>query len=160
MPRSRSSSMSPRNCSDISRAETAPVRSSRRSASVDFPWSMWAMMEKLRMRAVSRSERIYGRGTRYATERRSARSKPLHRPPEPVLERHLGPPAEDLGRAPRVDHAPPLLALLRRTVPDLRGAPARLEQVSREGVDVGLDAGPDVERPGGRRLECEEVRPH
>ena len=26
-----------------------PVSSSRRSASVDLPWSMWAMIEKLRM---------------------------------------------------------------------------------------------------------------
>jgi len=28
----------------------APHRSINRSASVDFPWSMWAMMQKLRMR--------------------------------------------------------------------------------------------------------------
>src|SRR5204863_463450 len=49
MPRSRSSSMSSRNCADISRAETAPVASRMRSASVDFPWSMWAMIEELRM---------------------------------------------------------------------------------------------------------------
>src|SRR5262245_61756350 len=54
MPRSRSRSMSSRNCDDISRFDTVPVRSSRRSASVDFPWSMCAMIEKLRMRAVSR----------------------------------------------------------------------------------------------------------
>src|SRR3989338_2812786 len=27
----------------------APVNSRMRSASVDFPWSMWAMMQKLRM---------------------------------------------------------------------------------------------------------------
>jgi hypothetical protein len=39
-----------------------------RSASVDFPWSMWAMMEKLRMREVSRSDRIYGCGESFATE--------------------------------------------------------------------------------------------
>jgi hypothetical protein len=60
--------MSSRNCADISRAETAPVRSSRRSASVDFPWSMWAMIEKLRMRAVSRSRRIYGADRARATD--------------------------------------------------------------------------------------------
>ena len=36
------------------------MRSSRRSASVDFPWSMWAMMEKLRMRVGSRIGRMYG----------------------------------------------------------------------------------------------------
>jgi len=61
--------MSSRNCADISRADTAPVRSRMRSASVDFPWSMWAMMEKLRMRAVSsvaslrrEIEGLYGAG--------------------------------------------------------------------------------------------------
>jgi hypothetical protein len=36
-----------------SRVEIVPVRSRRRSASVDLPWSMWAMMEKLRMRLMS-----------------------------------------------------------------------------------------------------------
>jgi hypothetical protein len=34
---------------DISRIWSAPVISRKRSANVDFPWSMWAMMEKLRM---------------------------------------------------------------------------------------------------------------
>ncbi len=66
MPRSISS----RNCADISRAETAPVRSSSRSASVDLPWSMCATIEKLRMRAVSRTGRIYGWRGRFATEAR------------------------------------------------------------------------------------------
>ena len=33
----------------MSRAETVPVRSKSRSLSVVFPWSMWAMMEKLRI---------------------------------------------------------------------------------------------------------------
>ena len=33
----------------MSRRATVPVTSSRRSASIDFPWSMWAMIEKLRM---------------------------------------------------------------------------------------------------------------
>ena len=49
MPRSRSRSMVSRTCSIISRAESAPVTSSRRSARVDLPWSMCAMMEKFRM---------------------------------------------------------------------------------------------------------------
>jgi hypothetical protein len=48
--------MSSRNCDDISRLETVPVRSSKRSASVDLPWSMCAMIEKLRMRSVSRPD--------------------------------------------------------------------------------------------------------
>src|SRR6266508_2221314 len=51
MPRSRSRSMVSRTWSCISRWLMAPVRSSRRSASVDLPWSMWAMMQKFRTRA-------------------------------------------------------------------------------------------------------------
>src|SRR5215471_21693560 len=48
MPRSRSRSMESSTCSCISRCESAPVISSRRSASVDLPWSMCAMMQKFR----------------------------------------------------------------------------------------------------------------
>ena len=33
----------------MSRSETTPVICSIRSASVDLPWSMWAMMQKLRI---------------------------------------------------------------------------------------------------------------
>ena len=49
MPRSRSKSMLSRIWSSISRAETALHFSRSRSASVDLPWSMCAMMEKFRM---------------------------------------------------------------------------------------------------------------
>jgi len=38
-----------------------PVSCSRRSARVDFPWSMWAMMQKLRMWDVSMTQREYTR---------------------------------------------------------------------------------------------------
>src|SRR3954470_23365578 len=50
IPRSRSRSILSRNCSLRSRSESAPVASRIRSASVDFPWSMCAMIEKLRMK--------------------------------------------------------------------------------------------------------------
>src|SRR5580658_6791151 len=53
MPRSRSRSMSSRICACISRPVTEPVSSRRRSLNVDFPWSMWAMMAKLRRRRAS-----------------------------------------------------------------------------------------------------------
>src|SRR5215216_6452376 len=53
MPRSRSRSMLSRTCASISRSESAPVTSSRRSASVDLPWSMCAMIEKFRINAGS-----------------------------------------------------------------------------------------------------------
>src|SRR3954470_19016303 len=49
MPRSRSSSIESSICGRCLRASTAPVTSRMRSASVDLPWSMWAMIEKFRM---------------------------------------------------------------------------------------------------------------
>src|SRR3954447_25163438 len=48
MPRSRSMSIRSRYCARIARASTTPVSCSMRSASVDLPWSMCAMMQKLR----------------------------------------------------------------------------------------------------------------
>ena len=53
MPFSRSRSIESSTCSIISRWVTVPVASSSRSASVDLPWSIWAMMLKLRMRSRS-----------------------------------------------------------------------------------------------------------
>src|SRR5215211_2529906 len=49
MPRSRSRSIRSRYCARMSRSATAWVSSSRRSASVDLPWSMCATMQKFRM---------------------------------------------------------------------------------------------------------------
>src|SRR5262245_30337293 len=49
MPRSRSKSIASSTCSDISRDSSAPVFSRSRSESVVLPWSMCAMVEKLRM---------------------------------------------------------------------------------------------------------------
>ena len=46
-------SMRSRYCARMSRSLTTPVMPSMRSASVDLPWSMWAMMQKLRMYAGS-----------------------------------------------------------------------------------------------------------
>src|SRR5665648_182768 len=49
IPRSRSRSIRSSICSCISRSATVLVICRMRSASVDLPWSMWAMMEKLRI---------------------------------------------------------------------------------------------------------------
>src|SRR6478609_2536952 len=49
MPRSRSMSIRSRYCARIDRSSTTPVICSMRSARVDLPWSMWAMMQKLRI---------------------------------------------------------------------------------------------------------------
>src|SRR3954462_4723027 len=51
MPRSRSMSMRSRYCARICRASTTSVSCNIRSARVDLPWSIWAMMQKLRMLA-------------------------------------------------------------------------------------------------------------
>src|SRR3954447_9684055 len=63
MPRSRSSSIESSSCGRCLRGSTAPVTSRMRSASVDFPWSMWAMIEKLRMLAAgARTRSMLGGG--------------------------------------------------------------------------------------------------
>src|SRR5712671_7479906 len=49
MPRSRSSSMLSSTCSRISRASSPPQAWISRSASVDLPWSICAMIAKLRI---------------------------------------------------------------------------------------------------------------
>jgi hypothetical protein len=53
IPRSRSMSIRSRYCARAARSSTTPVSWSIRSASVDLPWSMCAMMQKLRMIAGS-----------------------------------------------------------------------------------------------------------
>src|SRR5439155_17726016 len=53
MPRSRSMSIRSRYCARICRPSTTPVSCNIRSASVDWPWSMWAMMQKFRIRSGS-----------------------------------------------------------------------------------------------------------
>src|SRR5262249_46374803 len=166
----RSRSMSSRNCDDISRFDTVPVRSSRRSARVDLPWSMCAMIEKLRMCAVSRgglpgpaSDGPYGRAADSASTAGGrgllarARAEELDRAREAVPQRHLGPPTEDLGGTADVDHAAALLAPLRRPVTDLGAAAGHLEQRRGQLVHVGLAPGADVHWPGGVVLEGEQA---
>ena len=53
MPRSFSKSIASRCCAWSVRSSTVPVDWSNRSDRVVFPWSMWAMMLKLRMCAAS-----------------------------------------------------------------------------------------------------------
>jgi hypothetical protein len=53
-----SRSMASSNCSDMSRVAIVPVMCNNRSESVVFPWSMWAMMLKLRMCAASICKRL------------------------------------------------------------------------------------------------------
>ena len=73
MPRSRSRSMLSSSWACMSRLATVLVNSSRRSARVLLPWSMWAMMQKLRI--------FFTEGGFSATRRYGLPQKP----PGPVL---------------------------------------------------------------------------
>src|SRR4051795_6632563 len=93
MPRSRSRSIESRICARINRASTVFVISRIRSASVDFPWSMWAMIEKLRMcawSAMAARLRI-GRGGRRGSERREDRQRLVVGDRDAVAAGVLGP---------------------------------------------------------------------
>src|SRR5450759_3919016 len=106
MPRSRSRSILSRSCSFMSRAATVPVTARTRSASVDLPWSMWAMMLKLRMwssEVTTDNDTGCGRGGRPAAASVRRHRRPSSPPPElshggELLE------LEDLGE-PEVDEA-------------------------------------------------------
>jgi len=58
MPFSRSRSISSSTCACISRWFRVLVFSNRRSANVLLPWSMWAMMQKLRMFFIYSSKNV------------------------------------------------------------------------------------------------------
>src|SRR3954468_12641548 len=87
IPRSRSRSIESSICACIFFGSTAPVTSRMRSARVDLPWSMWAMMQKLRMRSMGVPE--------YGERPRSATGKGIQRPRQ--LEDHRRGLAEDDG---------------------------------------------------------------
>src|SRR5215207_1843782 len=69
MPRSRSRSIESSTWARIARGSTVFVISRMRSASVDLPWSMWAMIEKLRMCAWSTTHYRVGRAARASAAR-------------------------------------------------------------------------------------------
>src|ERR1700716_3506418 len=91
----------------MSRRTTVSVYSMRRSASVDLPWSMWAMIEKLRMRDWGRESvtRAMVREAGAIPDRPSGRSVRSSAPP--------------LHRKPAVHHRP---AMARGEDADLAGA--------------------------------------
>src|SRR3954451_7053767 len=91
MPRSRSMSIRSRYWARALRSSTTPVSCSMRSASVDLPWSMWAMMQKLRMMAGSvrpgggACGGAIGWLATYCSRRKDLGSGPGHPPTEPWL---------------------------------------------------------------------------
>src|SRR5688572_24803583 len=105
MPRSRSRSIESSTCSPISRSASPPHNWMKRSASVDLPWSMCAMIEKLRMRlwamlyainkegAAAPSEALYVTASRRrysALVGETVHRDERHRIPAPDLERDDG----------------------------------------------------------------------
>ena len=64
----------------MSRISTVFVSSRMRSASVDFPWSMWAMIEKLRMWSWSAMGRYRVERTRSPPRERAQAPPRLKRP--------------------------------------------------------------------------------
>src|SRR3954452_24140181 len=93
MPRSRSRSIESSTWARIDRGSTVFVISRMRSASVDFPWSMWAMIEKLRMCAWSAMDarlRIGADGP-VGSERRDDRERLVVRDRDGIATRVLGP---------------------------------------------------------------------
>src|SRR5262245_33973583 len=84
MPRSRSMSMESRICSFISREETLPHSWIIRSERVDLPWSMWAMIEKLRISLISVMGGLLSIGSRRfepAKARRGEKKSRRRQPP-------------------------------------------------------------------------------
>src|SRR5688572_12422936 len=78
MPRSRSRSIESSTCSAISRSASPPHIWMKRSASVDLPWSMCAMMEKLRMRCWGVKAEPCKRSAILAQLGDRARGEPMH----------------------------------------------------------------------------------
>src|SRR5437660_4211858 len=159
-------SIESRNCSLRSRSVSAPVFSRRRSASVDLPWSMWAMIEKLRM-CETGSEYISETYACASVGRRRRKCtltpflvEPLVGPPQPVFERDARLPAElSLGRR-RVDDAAALLAGLGWPVRRLDLVAGDRDQPLRERDDVGLAARADVDRADERAVERLQIGAH
>src|SRR3954454_1109974 len=116
MPRSRSRSMESSTWARIERASTVLVISRMRSASVDLPWSMWAMIEKLRMCAWSAMDarRRIGRADWCGSERRHDRERLVVRDRHAVaagvlraVERAIGPGEQRRVRLPFHRHGDP-----------------------------------------------------
>src|SRR5512143_1427452 len=136
IPRSRSISILSRNWSTFSRSVSVPVYSINRSARVDFPWSMWAMMEKLRMCSMRILPRV-GSLRRFAEER--------IRPGESFLQEHFRIPSQLLQGQPVFEAGAALLARHSGAVDLLLAGAGKVPERPEEGVDVRLDPRPDVD---------------
>ena len=114
----------------MSRSATVSVSWRIRSASVDFPWSMWAMIEKLRMWLWSMGRRIVAVVPRFSSPARPSRSvcEParavLRAPESPGLVRRAGRPASpSRARDPRRRALPAAIVRGDRRRPTTRRRP-------------------------------------
>src|SRR5262245_59146031 len=94
MPRSRSMSMESSTCSTISRSARPPVDWINRSASVDLPWSICAMIAKLRMFSMAAFMArglapVFGSGNRWAWRFLATCLSPRSGEPRSFRGRHL-----------------------------------------------------------------------
>src|SRR5713101_10128511 len=130
MPRSCSKSMVSRNWEPLSRSLMEPVYDSNLSARVDLPWSMWAMMLKLRMWLVSIIPR----------------AKIFYCLSQSVLQSYLGAPVQHLrGTAPGKDAAT-LFSGFGGSVHFRCGRTGQMTQRAKQLIHRGFVTGPDVER--------------
>src|SRR5262249_61039005 len=141
MPRSCSRSMVSRNWAPVSRSLMEPVYDSNLSARVDLPWSMWAMMLKLRMWLVSVIPC----------------TKIGYRLSQPVLQPDGGAPLQHVrGAAPGQDAAA-LLPRFGGPVDFPGGRAGEITAGRKQVIHRGFTAGADVERPGVLRLQRRQV---
>src|SRR5262249_42321135 len=130
MPRSCSRSIVSRNWAPVSRSLMEPVYDSNLSARVDLPWSMWAMMLKLRMWLVWIIPC----------------AKVCHRLSQPVLQPDRGTPVQHLcGTAPGEDTTA-LFSGFGGSVHFGGGRAGQMTQRAKQLIHRGFVTSTDVER--------------
>ena len=154
IPRSRSRSIESSTCARIARGSTVFVISRMRSASVDFPWSMWAMIEKLRMCAWSAMRRVTGYGARRGVPRgrrvveRQPDQRVVHERPDRDREHRR---AEPDGAAERPSDAQAVISIPARAAKT--GTPRAASPGHEAVARARPPAGADVQAAGDREAE-------
>ena len=176
MPRSRSRSIESSSWSRISRTETVSVSWRMRSASVDLPWSMCAMIEKLRMCAWSmadqlrakrprkessacisrtRSARQVARYAAVASEQRRAERHDLRRE-RPAEQRRRAATRRRRRRRRRPPRRRVILSRLKViAAPPIRPSRRRMSTSSTRRRDDVRDGGRERDAPGAEAVEGE-----
>src|SRR5690554_5451071 len=119
MPRSRSRSMESSTWASISRSLKPPQIWMKRSARVDLPWSMWAMIEKLRIRLRSLTAGFF---QRWFARHGGDRGVPPKTARKCTRFRYGTPSVPVCARARRPGHTPAEAGLFGQTEGDVAGA--------------------------------------